>query len=494
MSVLKVKNTDGSWKVMGGTAGNSSTDLVEHTHSTSDITSGTLPITRGGTGATSAADARTKLGITPANIGAVKNTGDTMTGNLTVKKDSGESDIFVKSGDNTFTIYNTGTVAGLYDSTNNNGILTYNLTDKKITKLDVEPSVIGAVAKTGDTMTGNLNISRNNAEASVILDSGTSKMGVYANTSNNMGLFDKTSGSGSAILRYNADSKKITTLADFANPLSIANGGTGASDAINAIKNLMQRATNTVPATDTPTAWAELGTFIAYYNANSTIINKPTSYGILLSYAIGTMVSQLWIVNQTGRLYIRFGNSTGWTANADVTGADAWVEYYNSKNKVPLANGGTSADLTVAPKFSIIRMNNEADNLYYTPTAKGAFFATGANLEPKFDTLPVTLGGTGGTSKAAARTNLGALSKEGSDTTAGVITSACSGCGFIANNTTKNNSMKVWNSDSGYCGLYDITNDQAIIGYDWSAKKVYKIQGCSMTYSSGTLSITWSAG
>lgn len=41
-----------------------------HKHSAADITSGTLPVTRGGTGATSAANARTNLGITPENIGA----------------------------------------------------------------------------------------------------------------------------------------------------------------------------------------------------------------------------------------------------------------------------------------------------------------------------------------------------------------------------------------------------------------------------------------
>lgn len=43
---------------------------VSHKHSASDVTSGTLPVARGGTGATSAAAARTALGITPANIGA----------------------------------------------------------------------------------------------------------------------------------------------------------------------------------------------------------------------------------------------------------------------------------------------------------------------------------------------------------------------------------------------------------------------------------------
>ena len=43
---------------------------VVHEHSADEITSGILPVERGGTGATTAADARTNLEITPANIGA----------------------------------------------------------------------------------------------------------------------------------------------------------------------------------------------------------------------------------------------------------------------------------------------------------------------------------------------------------------------------------------------------------------------------------------
>ena len=43
---------------------------VVHEHGADEITSGILPVERGGTGATTAADARTNLGITPANIGA----------------------------------------------------------------------------------------------------------------------------------------------------------------------------------------------------------------------------------------------------------------------------------------------------------------------------------------------------------------------------------------------------------------------------------------
>ena len=64
-----------SWE----TIGNTDIDLTDYatksyvdgkTWDASDIASGTLPIARGGTGAATAAAARTSLGITPANIGA----------------------------------------------------------------------------------------------------------------------------------------------------------------------------------------------------------------------------------------------------------------------------------------------------------------------------------------------------------------------------------------------------------------------------------------
>ena len=52
---------------------------------------GTLPINHGGTGSTTAAAARTALGITAANLGAVSKSGDTMTGTLVLSKSTDAS-------------------------------------------------------------------------------------------------------------------------------------------------------------------------------------------------------------------------------------------------------------------------------------------------------------------------------------------------------------------------------------------------------------------
>lgn len=58
---------------------------TDWTPATEDMDISIVPIEKGGTGATTTAEARTNLEITPANIGAVNKTGDTMTGSLYFK-------------------------------------------------------------------------------------------------------------------------------------------------------------------------------------------------------------------------------------------------------------------------------------------------------------------------------------------------------------------------------------------------------------------------
>ena len=73
------------------------------------------------------------------------------------------------------------------------------------------------------------------------------------------------------------------------------------------------------------------------------------------------------------------------------------------------ARGGTghANTITSAGKYAIMRKAGDGDYMWYTNTASGAFYATGANTNAKFGTLPVAQGGTGVTTLAALKTALG---------------------------------------------------------------------------------------
>jgi hypothetical protein len=91
---------------------------------------------------------------------------------------------------------------------------------------------------------------------------------------------------------------------------------------------------------------------------------------------------------------------------------------------LPLNKGGTGTtiDMNTAPPRSIIVKATEGyDQLYYTPTKNGAFYATQENGKADFGTLPIAQGGTGATNAAGAMANLGAVNKAG-DTMTGKLT------------------------------------------------------------------------
>ena len=88
---------------------------------------------------------------------------------------------------------------------------------------------------------------------------------------------------------------------------------------------------------------------------------------------------------------------------------------------LPMAKGGTgSSSIADAPANAIIRKVSDGNYLWYTATANGAFYATAENGLPRFGTLPIAQGGTGATTAAAARTNLGAVNIAG-DTMTGTL-------------------------------------------------------------------------
>lgn len=85
-------------------------------------------------------------------------------------------------------------------------------------------------------------------------------------------------------------------------------------------------------------------------------------------------------------------------------GSGAWVQTYDSSSVVPVADGGTGATALGA---NAVLLGNGTGAVKQKATANGAMFATGANAEPSFGTLPIAQGGTGGTSGTAALNNLG---------------------------------------------------------------------------------------
>lgn len=189
--------------------------------------------------------------------------------------------------------------------------------------------------------------------------------------------------------------------------LTASKGGTGATDRMNAINNLISLPYNTEPTADTTAEWVKFGSFICYYSSGTSVINKPTSYGTLIQIvAPGTdgnlsavTIQQIWIRQAYGYVFTRAGNATGWNGSSTVSGADAWIRLYDSTTVIPLSNGGTGSEtgLAGAPDNAMIRKAAGEDYLNYTATGNGAFYATAANGTPKFGTLPVGQGGTGST-------------------------------------------------------------------------------------------------
>lgn len=100
------------------------------------------------------------VSITPANIGAVAKSGDTMTGTLYVNRtsDGGEADVEAKSAAGSIYLYSTGS------NTGTRGIYSYNASNVPVAVIEVPQDnhtifygkATENVAKSGDTMTGPL--------------------------------------------------------------------------------------------------------------------------------------------------------------------------------------------------------------------------------------------------------------------------------------------------------------------------------------------------
>lgn len=118
-----------------------------------------------------------------------------------------------------------------------------------------------------------------------------------------------------------------------------------------------------------------------------------------LSFKINTASAFDKLTSKTaGALY--FATDT----KENVSGTErqrAYIYYDDGTNKyniVPrmlgIKNGGTGLDMSTKTANSLVILNSSVNGMTTIASAAGAFFSTGANVLPKYGTLPVEYGGT----------------------------------------------------------------------------------------------------
>ena len=93
---------------------------------------------------------------------------------------------------------------------------------------------------------------------------------------------------------------------------------------------------------------------------------------------------------------------------------NAWIAKFNTdvEGVRTVAKGGTGKGTLTT---NAVLLGNGTTAIKEVASASGAFYATAANAEPQFGTLPIAQGGTNATSAAGARTNLDVYSKSETD-------------------------------------------------------------------------------
>lgn len=97
---------------------------------------------------------------------------------------------------------------------------------------------------------------------------------------------------------------------------------------------------------DTVAAWVALGTGYARYTNAGTLIDKPSTYGILVSFCVaGNDIFQLWYDAPSGPMYHRGGNASGWYGTWKKVYDDTYKPTLNDilPGVLPISKGGTNA-------------------------------------------------------------------------------------------------------------------------------------------------------
>jgi hypothetical protein len=473
-----VTNVGGTGSVNGislsGTVTSSGNLTLGGTLSNVDIntqTTGTLAVTRGGTGATTAADALSNLGAYPATnpAGYTSNAGTVTSVGITSTDISVSGSPITTSGSvtltlNTVPISKGGTGAttaadaltnlGAYPATNPGGYTT-NL--GTVTSVGGTGSVNGITLSGSVTSSGNLtlggtlsgiNLTTQVTGALPIANGGTgatsasaalSNLGAYPSSNpngytSNAGTVTSVGGTGSVngiTLSGTVTSSGNLTLGgtlsgvdlttQVTGALPIANGGTGATSASAALTNL-----GAYPATNPNGYTSNAGTVTSVGGTGSvngiTLSGSVTSSGNL---TLGGTLSGIDLTTQvTGALPIPNGGTGATSASAALSNLGAYPATnpagYTTNLGTVTSVGGTGSVNGITLSGSV----TSSGNLTLGGTLSGIDLTTQVT-----GALPIPNGGTGATSATDALSNLGAYP---ATNPAGYITSASVGNGTLS--------------------------------------------------------------
>lgn len=330
-----------------------------------------------------------QVNLTPANVGAVSKSGDTMTGILNIKPPEGEGAEFHLAAATANTTENGISLDNYHGVFRVFGIASADGTTKKGVGTPLEIDPYAKTIKGGYTITGNVSGTASNVTGTVAIEHGGTGATTAAGARTNLGLGTMATETATNYLKWQSTSKKSTELYDFGVYVSKNNAAqTG------------PRNTNYYSLINIP-----------YYQASG--YNK-----LYYGWQIGGDTNnnnRLWFRTTGDAVYGEWQEIAHAPYSTNDIGSATQPVYMAATGVITAGTtyaGGTAVTLNNASKAG-------STASFYAPTAGGtantqALVGNGATSAPKWVNISPSISITAGTSSVAPTINVTVLGQSGS--------------------------------------------------------------------------------